>query len=55
MFIGLSAYGNGLKHFFDIRRQVFGFKQVASMPKTFQYFQSKAKQISSQFDQDGVI
>lgn len=30
-------------------------KPVQSMPKTFQYFHSRAKRVNSQLDQDGVI
>lgn len=55
VFISNLNFGNGLKEFFDSRRKVFGMKPIESMPKTFQYFHSKAKRISSQLDQDGVI
>lgn len=48
-------YGEGLKKTFDARREVYGMKNLSSMPKTFMHFHAKAERISSQYDQDGVI
>jgi len=55
LLLGYTEHGSGLKEFFDPRRKVFGMKSIESMPKTFKYFHSKAKKISSEYDQDGVI
>ena len=36
-------------------RKVFGLKAVSELPPTYQYFLKRARQNTSQLDQDGVI
>ena len=55
MLVGFQLYDNGLKEWFDTHRKVLGMKPLATMPETFLYFHQKAKRITSQYDQDGVI
>ena len=58
-YIGLINHYLGDQVLFDINRwkysKVLKMKEIESMPQTYQYFHKRVKQITSQFDQDGVI